>query len=68
MCRIKVRTKKTIVKKNRIAPDSIVFFDAIVVLGTSEINQTKKPVRLVGYQVNRVKYWIATEPEITDLN
>jgi hypothetical protein len=61
MCRIKASTKKTIVKKNPIPPDSIVFFDAIVVLGTTEINQTKKPLRLVGYEVDRVKYWIATD-------
>jgi len=60
MCRIKAGTKKTIVKKNSIASDSIVFFDAIVVLGTTKINQTQEPLRLVGYEVDRVKYWIAT--------
>ena len=60
LCRIKAGTKKTIVKKNRIAADSIVFFDALVVLGTTEINQTKEPLRLVGYEVDHVKYWIAT--------
>jgi len=60
MCRIKAGTKKTIVKKNSIAPDSIVVFDAIVVLGTTEINQTQEPLRLVGYEVDGVKYWIAT--------
>ena len=61
MCRIKAGTKKTIVKKNSIIPDSIVFFDAIVILGTTEINQTQEPLRLVGYEVDRVKYWIATD-------
>jgi len=61
MCRIKAGTKKTIIKKNRIDPDSIVFFDAIVILGTTEINQTKETLRLVGYEVDRVKYWIATD-------
>ncbi len=60
MCRIKAGTKKTIVKKNSITPDSIVFFDAIVVLGATEINQTHEPLRLVGYEVDGVKYWIAT--------
>lgn len=60
MCRIKASTKKTIVKKNRVGPDSIVFFDAIVALGTTENNRTQKPLRLVGYEVDRVKYWIAT--------
>ena len=61
MCRIKARTKKTIIEQNRMAPDSIVFFDAMVVLGTTKINQTQKPLRLVGYEVDRVKYWIATD-------
>lgn len=60
MCRIKARTKKTIIKQNAIDHDSIVFFDAIVVLGTTEVNQTQTPLRLVGYEVDRVKYWIAT--------
>jgi hypothetical protein len=61
MCRIKAGTKKSIIKKNRIDPDSIVFFDAIVILGTTEINQTQETLRLVGYEVDRVKYWIATD-------
>ena len=60
MCRIKARTKKTIINQHSIDPDSIVFFDAIVVLGTTEENQTQTPLRLVGYEVDRVKYWIAT--------
>ena len=60
MCRIKASTKKTIIKQNPIASDSIVFFDAMVVLGTTEVNQTQTPLRLVGYEVDRVKYWIAT--------
>lgn len=60
MCRIKASTKKSIVKESPTAPDSIVFFDAIVILGTTEINQTKETLRLVGYEVDRIKYWIAT--------
>ena len=54
MCRIKASTKKTIIQQNPIDPDSIVFFDAIVVLGTTAINQTQSPLRLVGYEVDRV--------------
>ena len=60
MCRVKASTKKTIIKQNAIDPDSIVFFDAIVVLGATEVNQTQTPLRLVGYEVDRIKYWIAT--------
>lgn len=60
MCRIKASTKKTTIEQNRIAHDSIVFFDATVILSTTEINQTQEPLRLVGYEVDRVKYWIAS--------
>ena len=60
MCRIKASTKKTIIEENPTALGSIVFFDAIVILGTTEVNQTKETLRLVGYEVDRVKYWIAT--------
>lgn len=60
MCRIKAITRKKIIKSNRVEPDSIVFYDAVVLLGTAGINQTEKPLRLVGYEVDNVKYWIAT--------
>ena len=60
VCRIKARTKKTIIEKKELVTDSIVFFDAIVLLGTAGVNQTEKPLRLVGYEVDKVKYWIAT--------
>ena len=60
VCRIKAGTNKTIVKKYDVDPDGIVFFDAIVVLGTPNINQTQKSIRLVGYEIDGVKYWIAT--------
>jgi len=58
--RIKASTKKTILKTNEIDSDSNIFYDAIVLLGTSGVNQTQKPVRVVGYTVNNVKYWVAT--------
>jgi len=60
ICRIKAGTKKTIIEKNELPADSIVFFDALVLLGTAGTNQTEKILRLVGYEVNKVKYWIAT--------
>jgi len=60
--RIKASTTKTVVKANDFDPDSIVFFDAEVLLGTEENkNQSQKPLRLVGYRVNSVDYWIATD-------
>ena len=60
--RIRANTTKTVVKTNDIAPDSIVFFDAEVLLGTEENkNISQKPLRLVGYRVDGVDYWIATD-------
>lgn len=60
VCRIKASTNKTCVKANQVDPDSIVFYDAVVLLGTPGTNQTEKPVRLVGYNVDGVDYWVAT--------
>ena len=60
--RIRANTTKTVVKENDVDLDSIVFYDAEVLLGTKENkNQSQKPVRLVGYHVNGADYWIATD-------
>ncbi|MFC1895103.1 transposase, partial [Thermodesulfobacteriota bacterium] len=58
--RIKASTKKTCIETNEINPDSNIFYDAIVLLGTPEINQTKNKIRVVGYTVDGTKYWVAT--------
>ncbi len=60
ICRIKASTNKKIISQHVIPADSIVFFDAMVLLGTAGINQSQRPLRLVGYEVDHVKYWIAT--------
>jgi hypothetical protein len=60
VCRIKARTKKICIEAKEINPDSKIFYDAIVLLGTPGVNQTKKPLRLVGYTVDGIRYWIAT--------
>ncbi len=60
VCRIKASTRKKRIKDNEINPDSNIFYDAIVLLGTPGVNQTKKPLRLVGYTVDGTKYWVAT--------
>jgi len=60
--RIKAGTTKTLIKEHKVNPGSIVFYDAEVLLGTVENNnQTEKPVRLVGYRVDGVDYWVATD-------
>jgi len=60
VCRIKARTKRVCLETKEINPDSTIFYDAIVLLGTAGVNQTKKPLRLVGYTVDSTKYWVAT--------
>ena len=60
--RIKANTTKTVVREYDVNADSIVFYDAEVLLGTLQNNnQTQKPVRLVGYRVDNVDYWVATD-------
>jgi len=61
VCRIKANTKKKLIKANEVKPDSIVFYDAIVLLGTPGLNQTEKELRVVGYRVDNVNYWVATD-------
>jgi len=61
VCRIKAKTKKTCIEKKETNPDSNIFYDAIVLLGTPGTNQTKNSVRLVGYIVDGTKYWVASD-------
>jgi len=60
VCCIREKTHKTIIKENAVKPDSIVFYDSVVLLGTKGQNQTEKELRLVGYRVDGTDYWIAT--------
>jgi hypothetical protein len=61
ICRIKASTEKTIVRTNNVQPESIVFYDAVVLLGTQGINRTEREIRLVGYRVAGLDYWVATD-------
>jgi hypothetical protein len=61
VCRIKANTRKTIIESRDLPADSMVFFDAIVLLGTPSVNQTKKELRLVGYRIGHAEYWVATD-------
>ena len=61
ICRIKGKTLRTVLEAHSVPDGSNVFFDAKVLLGTPGVNQTEKPLRLVGYTVADKKYWIATD-------
>ncbi len=61
VCRIRRNTRKTVIDTIDINSDSSVFYDATVLLGIPNVNQTKSPVRLVGYRVDGKKYWVATD-------
>jgi hypothetical protein len=60
-CRIRANTHKTVIRQIPLPEDSIVFYDAMVLLGKPQTNQTQKPLRLVGYEVLGTEYWIATD-------
>lgn len=60
VCRIQERTTKTVVTEQTISAESIVFYDALVLLGTKGITLAEKPVRLVGYRVDGKDFWVAT--------
>jgi hypothetical protein len=61
VCRIKVGTTKTIIEQNDVNSNSSIFYDAKVILGTQGMNQTKLPVRVVGYKIGSVEYFVATD-------
>ncbi len=61
VCRIKSKTTRTIIEKYAVNPGSHVFYDALVLLGTPNQNQTAKPVRVVGYEISGVKYYVAAD-------
>ena len=61
VCRIKANTHKECIEKFITNPDSIVFYDARVLLGKTELSRTKKELRVVGYKINGTKFWVATD-------
>jgi hypothetical protein len=61
VCRIKRNTHKTCLEQYDVEPNSIVFYDAKVLLGQSGAKQTQKSLRLVGYLIDGTKYWVATD-------
>lgn len=61
VCRIKAATHKEIIQQFPVKEDSHVFFDAMVLLGIPNVNQTQKPVHLVGYNIEGESYWVATD-------
>ena len=61
VCRIKGNTVKTCMEEYSVSPESYVFYDAKVLLGLPGAKQTKKPLRVVGYIVEGINYWVATD-------
>lgn len=61
VCRIKARSRKTVIQVNALPAESSVFYDAVVLLGTPHRNQTEREVRVVGYRVGAAEYWVATD-------
>ena len=61
VCRIREKTIKTVVSLNPVTPGSLVFYDAVVLLGTQGVNRTQSALRVVGYRVEDKTYWVATD-------
>lgn len=61
VCRIRKNTTKHIIRVNLVKPETTVFYDALVLLGTEGVNQTEKEVRVVAYRVDNKEYWVATD-------
>jgi hypothetical protein len=61
VCRIRAGTTKTISTENPLIPGSIVFYDAIVRLGSTKDTYTQNDVRVIGYKVGVKEYWVATD-------
>jgi len=61
VCRIKAKTKRTVLEEHAVDVESDIFYDALVHLGTPGQNQTNKPVRVVGYKIGKTKYYVATD-------
>ena len=61
VCRIKANTTRTCIESYTVSTNSIAFYDAKVKLGQAGVNQTEKPLRLVGYLVGGKEYWVATD-------
>lgn len=61
ICRIKKSTTLTILDQHAVPEGSMIFMDATALLGSSEDNRTRKPVRVVAYRVDGKEYFIATD-------
>ena len=61
VCRIKSKTTRTVLEEYPVSLDNYIFKDSLVLLGTPGINRTHKPVRVVGYKIAGVKYYVATD-------
>jgi len=61
ICRIKKSTHLGILEHHAVPEGSMIFMDVTAILGSSEDNRTKKPVRVVAYRVDGKEYFIATD-------
>ncbi len=61
VCRIKASTTKECLEMIPLLKDTIVFYDATVFLGQKGIRQTEKPLRLIGYEIEGIQYWVASD-------
>jgi hypothetical protein len=61
VCRIKANTIRECLERIPLLKDTIVFYDAKVLLGQKGASQTEKPLRLIGYEIEGIQYWVASD-------
>lgn len=61
VCRIRKSTRKKILEQYEVPEGSNIFLDVLALLGSSNQNQTEKPVRVVGYKVDDKEFYVATD-------
>jgi len=60
VCRIKRNTALTVINENIVNPDSYIFYDAIILIGTPGVSRSEIPLRTVSYQIGNRSCFIAT--------
>jgi hypothetical protein len=61
VCRIKRNTTLTVINENVVVPDSYIFCDSVVLLGTPGISQSEIPLRVIAYRIGSQSYSVATD-------
>jgi hypothetical protein len=60
VCRIRKNTNIECISESIVNTDDYILYDKMAYIGTFGVNQTKKPFRVVAYQIGNTKYIVVT--------